>query len=229
MNSFGNNSLGEALVLAFDEELDAIGTILNSEQHEFSNAFSKRIENAISMSSHRYSTVLRHRIRRSALIAAVLMIVLCMSITVYAIVREHIPFNVGNHNGPWSALVEGSQDESLQADFEYVTPKTPEGFQIEERVEEPLNLIIYYKNDLGNGIVYSQAFGGGGQVDINVSDGYVLETFEETINDRNAIVYRYDGDVCSIVIEDGVSVFVISGDCAYETLYDMAVEVTKGY
>lgn len=226
MYSFENNSLGEALIRVSDAELDAIEGISGSEPHKFSEGFLRKMNRVFLMSNHKYSTVLRHRIRRASLVAAVLIIVLCMSITVYAIVKANIPLNVGNQDAPWSALVEGSKDETLQENFEYITPKTPEGFHVEDRVEEPLNLVIYYKNDLGEGIIYSQAFGEGGQANLNIPDASVLETMEETINERNAVITRHYGDIYSIVIEDGVSVFVISGDCSYDILHDIAVDVT---
>ena len=152
-----------------------------------------------------------------------------MSVVVYAVVKN-IPISINDEkqNVPWNTevLIEGSTDEALQESFEYVIPKTPEGFKVKDRFEEPLCLHILYEDFSGDGIIYSQAFAGEGSADVSISDSDKGEFKQEMINGRNAIII-YRDNLCTIMIEDGTSVFTIHGDKEdYNVLFNMAVEVT---
>ena len=222
-----DNKLKAALIQAVDDELDALEAASTCEQHEFSESFVSNMDKTVKMSGHRYSTVFRRRIRRSSVIAIVAVLVLCMSITVYAIVKE-IPLNIVHQDDYWSFSVMGREDTDARKDFEYIIPKTPEGFEVDEKFEQPTTLVICYKDSRGKSIIYEQIYAGDGQADLNIGDKSQYDIEEDTINGRKAIIthYKYDGTY-SVIVEDGISVFRISGICDYDILYNMAAEVTS--
>ena len=226
MNLLENN-LKAALIQAYDEELSIYEAMAEDTPYDFSDDFVNKMNEGINMSEHRYNAFAGWRIRRSSLGAVAAVLILFLSITVYAAVKGNIPFNIGMQDGPWNLITEGSNDPEIQSSFEYVVPDTPEGFREEARVEEDLSLIIHYLNPAGESIIYAQSFGEGGRAELNFPEGRDMEVTEEIINERNAIITHHGGDIYSITIEDGTSVFVIHGDCGYDILYDMALGVTK--
>ena len=229
MNTLQNSNLKAALIQAFDSELDAIEFAANSSPHTFSNEFSNRMNEVMKMSRYKYSTVCRRRVRRSSAIAIAAALILCMSVAVYAVVKN-IPISINDEKQdvPWNmeVLIEGSTDEALQESFEYVIPTTPEGFKIKERFEEPLHLQIIYEDSSGDGLFYSQVFAGEGSADVSISDSDKVEVKQEMINGRNAVI-MYRDNLCTIIIEDGTNIFTIhGGEKDYNVLYNMALEVT---
>ena len=232
-----NNNLRAALIQVADGEIGNIEIVADSKAHIFSDSFLNKMDKVIEGSDKKYSTIFRRRVRRSSLAAAAVILMLCMSITVYAIVKANIPFNIGSTGGQSSdgdlinpnmtVLIEGSSDTELQGTFEYKIPATPEGFQEVSRSEESLGLIITYENASGESIIYSQAFGEGGQADLEVREDGVLSVSEEIINDRNAVITHHYDDLYTIMVEDGTSVFLITGNCDYDIIYNIAVEITS--
>lgn len=222
MTTLDNNNLKRALIQAFEEELQEIETTSAKLPHDFSDDFLTRMDSVTKMSNHKYSTIFSRRIRRSSIGAIAAMLILCMSITVYAVIKN-IPINMTQQNGPWNLITEGSNDPALQASFKAITPSTPEGFHVDQKVEEPLHHEIHYTNDSGKTIIYSQAFADDGQGNLNVpNDG--SNTTVEDIDGRSVIVTN-KGGIYSLVTENGTSVFLIAGDCDYDILLNMVSEV----
>ena len=228
MTTLDNNNLKRALIQAFEEELQEIETTSAKVPHDFSDAFLTRMDSVTKMSNHKYSTIFSRRIRRSSIGAIAAMLILCMSITVYAVIKN-IPFNISNNpDDSYNIVIEGDTSEDIQQSFHYVTPKTPEGFHVKEKEEQPLGQTIIYENTGGETIIYSQVFAEGGHADLNVPSSTSYDIIEETINGRNAIITQHYGvDIYSIIIEDGTSVFTIVGSGDYSVLYGIALEVTS--
>lgn len=226
MNILENNRLQEALLEAYDTELTELETVAESAPHDFSEDFLNKMNKVIKMSGHSYGTLFRRKIRRSSLAALIAILVMCLAITAYAIIKEHINFNVSRQNANGrglEVLTRRSTEEEVQESFEYIYPKTPEGFHIEETTENPLSLDILYESDSGSWIIYSQVFGEGGETDVNAPD---VDFKEDTINERNALINRSSETYNTIIIEDGTNVFTIIGHCDFDILHSMAEEVT---
>lgn len=170
------------------------------------------------------------RIRRHALIVIVAIVLVAMLILVNFMVRDdpsninHIPINISYYEGPLSVLSKGSDNLDLQGTFKFITPETPEGFNIVEKKKEALHLWIVYENPSREPIIYEQSFIGEGCIDISLPKGGNTEVKEETLNGRNAVLLN-DGDQGYIIFEDGINMFCIKGFCDLDVLYDMAEKI----
>ena len=223
-----NNILKEALIQVTDEELDALETEASKELHVFSDDYYNKMETIIELSKHKYTKAFGHNIRRSSLVAIVVALILCMTVSVYAIVKE-IPLSFSQQDDSWGVMIESSNGSSSKKDFKYILPKTPDGFQVEEKNEGSLSLHIAYIGPSNESILYSQVFGGDGKAEMNVPHSGDNEVYEEKINDRSAIIAHLPGNISYIMIEDGINVFLIQGTCDYAILYEMALDVTSKY
>ena len=169
------------------------------------------------------------RIHRKTIALLAFALILCLVLTACGSAKDtppapNIPLNVSYGDGPMGVLSQGSEVPEVQKAFQYVVPETPEGFEVDQKDEQPLGLFIAFVGPDDEFIVYSQTFAKDGYAEISVPDGGTATFSEETLDGRNAVIIEY-GDEFYILVEDGTSVFEVKGICDRELLYEMAKEV----
>ena len=78
-----------------------------------------KMETIIELSNHKYTKAFGHNIRRSSLVAIVAALILCMTVSVYAIVKE-IPLSFSQQDDSWGVMIESSNGSSSKKDFKYI-------------------------------------------------------------------------------------------------------------
>lgn len=196
-----------------------------AEMGSFSPAFEERMKKVFPMVTRRYSAVGRQTVRRAALIAAILTLILAASAIVIAVTVPQIHYIIFKSNISWDMLFE-QEDPSGMAEQEFrpIKPTFPEGYEVvEEEIGEDHDYFIVAVDRSGNRIVYDQhiAEGIGATVD---SEG---EYIREEIIDGHRFVISADDPTSMVLFENGYSVFTIAGDCDVSILIEMGREVLK--
>ncbi|MBO4234853.1 MAG: DUF4367 domain-containing protein [Firmicutes bacterium] len=160
------------------------------------------------------------KIRRVAVLVAVLIMLLAAAVGVVAAVKAYIRYNVDKGKEFWHVTFEkeGYDDSFI---FEYLEPKVPEGFEETTRIKEERFLLIRYSNSDGSIIEYAQ----------QLPDG--LDMYIDNIEHASEIEYINGIEVITTVGSEGNMVvfnderylFDLSGTVSEKVLKDMAVEI----
>lgn len=188
--------------------------------HEFSEAFLKKMEKTCRAAEHSYVSLGRFRMRRAtaaALIAAILMV---LAGCTYAVTQAVIHWDEARNdsNGTLDVYFDIDDPDSTLTDKGLRKPETPEGYEIVSEDRDEGIYLVEYSNGKA-GISYSQFADVENiglsldnednnitEIDINGQKGYMTEK-----NNTNAITWS-----------DGVYLYDISGTCEKEVLKHMA-------
>ena len=115
-------------------------------------------------------------------------------------------------------------EEAAAPEFEYVRPRIPEGYRITEEAKTFEDYDITMEDDAGHVIYYLQMGIDGTSLDLFNEKEDIRQT---EINGRNAIV-SHNGEMHTILIEDGKYAYLLEGECDYDTLLDIVKKLMGG-
>ena len=121
----------------------------------FSPSFEERMTKVFPMVTRRYSSVGRRTVRRAALIAAILTLLLATSAIVIAVTVPQIHYIIFKSNISWDMFFEQEDPNGLtQQTFQPVKPTFPEGYEVvEEEIGEDNDYYIVDVDESGNRII----------------------------------------------------------------------------
>ena len=176
--------------------------------------------------AHEYKTVKiggRH-FRRAFVIALAALLILAMTLIGIGIMKPGIYYRIIESIGFWdiSPVHEGEPQADDGLSFIPIKPHIADGYVITDSSLDESGYNIEYRDTAGHEISYYQFPADTSSMYLNTGEA----TRRELINDREAIITQYD-EGWSIVINNGDSVMSLSGDCDYQVLYNMAVQLTE--
>lgn len=217
-------NLKQALTELREEQTSEYEELMKKQaRHKFSRIYLKRRKAVIDMTSqaakamhddYKYRAVKRFSLR-TALVAAIVMIL--ATVSVIAIAKPEIIFNIKEKITHWKIEVRHENTEERSDEFVLLRPDAPDGYEIVDEIEEGSYYIIY-RNAKGDEIVYEQ---NSGNPNIYL-DSEGIDIYETTINGHKAIISRHSENATTIIIEDGEYLYLISGHCPFEDVYDFA-------
>ena len=216
-------ALAESVRLEYQESLRQSEPMADP---EFSLRFRQRMEKIFPMAEHRYTSFGRRSVRRAALIAAILTLILAASGAVVAVTVPQIHYLIFKNNISWNLFFEQEDPAGTsEKEFRAIKPNFPEGFTVtEEFLDTGWGFYSLNAEDPdGNRIIYDQNFAIGTGVTLNSE---VKSIREETI-DGHRFVISEDDPTSVILFDNGSYIFTITGDCDVEILIDMGKEVLK--
>lgn len=163
----------------------------------------------------------RRRYRRVLIAAAIIVMILAMAATAIGVVRPQIFYDIKEKLTHWDIQFTQNSDEAVSPGFEYILPPIPEGYRITEEVKSFEDYDITMEDDAGHVIYYLQMEPDSSSLDLfNEKEG-IQQT---EISGRNAII-SHNGDMHSILIEDGKYAYLLEGECDYDTLLDIVKQL----
>lgn len=108
--------------------------------------------------------------------------------------------------------------------FEYIRLPIPEGYRITEEVKTFEDYDITMEDDAGHMIYYLQMEPDSSSLDLFNEKERIQQT---EISGRNAVI-SHNGDMHSILIEDGKYAYLVEGECDYDTLLDIVKKLMGG-
>ena len=223
-------NLEYALTDVLDEEIIAYGEMGSQDHHVFSRRYKKRKQKILQEATYggrefAYTNSYRtghmsHR-RRSAILAAVLIMILAITAVAIAIIKPHIYYVIKEKVISWDISFEQEKDETGSkidaVQFAYMKPKTPNGYSIVSEDKESDRYSVEYKDDDGHSIYYSQYL----PDDVTTSiDSERHKITKEKIGEYEVMIGVSDKDVLSIC-NDGNYVYDIDGTCDSDTIKKM--------
>ena len=163
----------------------------------------------------------RRRYRRVLIAAAIIVMILAMAATAIGVVRPQIFYDIKEKLTHWDIQFTQNSDEAVSPGFEYIRPPIPEGYRITEEVKSFEDYDITMEDDAGHVIYYLQMGIDGTSLDLFNEKEDIRQT---EINGRNAIV-SHNGDMHSILIEDGKYAYLVEGECEYDILLDIVKQM----
>lgn len=188
--------------------------------HEFSEAFLKKMEKTCRAAEHSYISLGRFRMRRAAAAALIAAILMVLAGCTYAVTQAVIHWDEAQNdsNGTLDVYFDIDDPDSTLTDKGLRKPETPEGYEIVSEDRDEGIYLVEYSNGTA-GISYSQFADVENiglsldnednnitEIEINGQKGYMTEK-----NNTNAITWS-----------DGVYLYDISGTCEKEVLKHMA-------
>ena len=156
-------------------------------------------------------------------VAAIVVIVLAMAATVIGIVRPQILYDIKERLTHWDIQFMQESEEAITPGFEYIRPEIPKGYRITEEIKTFEDYDITMEDDAGHVINYLQMGIDGTSLDLFNEKEDIRQT---EINGRNAIV-SHNGEMHTILIEDGKYAYLLEGECDYDTLMEIVKKMTR--
>lgn len=226
------NNLQKALMESYADEIKKLVTSFKEDidaNNPFSHNFDTRMTRMIHDSQYELQRketpafAKRHpRIRRIAIIAAIIAVVLATTVVTIGIIKPQILYDIQKVLLRWDIHYEKNTEDADPSRFDLVKPVTPDGYYIVDEVQGLGSYHVEYSNEPGSRIIYLQMNPENATTSISGEEG--MEKIQ--INGRSAIVFNMD-NYHMIVIEDGYYVYSLEGDCSYETLYFMAESLIR--
>ena len=197
-------------------EVDLLGEV---PEEAFSFRYQKRKDKIIPMAEKRYSTLGKRTVRRAALIAAILTLILAMSAAVIGITMPQVRYIIFKSNISWDILFEKDDPNGLvEQEFRAIKPDFPEGYEIvdEMLVDGMYNILAI--DSAGKRIIYTQMKSEGAGASIDSENG---DIYQETIDGQTFTIFESG----TVLFDNGYYVFTIDGDCEVEILIDVGRSV----
>ena len=191
-------------------------------EHTFSTEFTRRIRTVFKASEKKYISLSRLRLRRAAVIAAAIIMVLASTVATLAVVRPQILFDITRRATNWMIEFRQEGTEEGAGKFTRITPRTPDGYYI--RNEEYLDDIEYYieyTDGEGGFIRYTQATSDGSIAYLDADD---IQIERDTI-DGHEVITSVDDQLSAVFFEDGEYIYNIDGNCDADQLMQIAIEI----
>ena len=218
-------NLKKALSELQEERTSEYEALLDQQpEHHFSRGYRRRRSEIVAMASRKakvntnefkFRTVSRFSFR-SAMVAVIVMIL--ASASVIAIAKPEIIFNIKEKFTHWDIDVVQKNADEASDEFVPIKPDAPKGYEITSEELGSYTYLVIYEDKEGNEIAYDQ----GTSSSKIYLDSEGIDTYETTINGHKAIISRHSVDATTIIIEDGVYVYLLSGHCPFEDVYDFA-------
>ncbi len=219
---------GEALKAALWEsvrlELAEADLLDEVPEEVFSFRYQMRKEKIIPMAEKRYSTLGKRTVRRSALSAAILSLILAMSAAVIGITMPQVRYIIFKSNISWDILFEKDDPNGLvEQEFRAIKPDFPEGYEIVQEVLVDGYYFIAAENDEEHLITYTQMRSEGSGTSIDAEHG---DIYQQILDGHKFTIFESG----TVLFDNGYYVFVIDGDCEMGILIDVGRSVvTKVY
>ena len=191
--------------------------------HEFSEAFLKKMDKTCRAAEHSYVSLGRFRMRRAAAAALIAAILMVLAGCTYAVTQAVIHWDEAQNdsNGTLDVYFDIDDPDSNLTDKGLRKPETPEGYEIVSEEKDDTYLIIEYpKGDTE--ISYSHQ---GGVESIGLSIDNDDPGFKEiTVNGYKGYS-SHDEYGCFMTWSDGIYLYNIGGSCSMDTLEEMAESI----
>ena len=191
--------------------------------HEFSEAFLKKMDKTCRAAEHSYVSLGRFRMRRAAAAALIAAILMVLAGCTYAVTQAVIHWDEAQNdsNGTLDVYFDIDDPDSNLTDKGLRKPDTPEGYEIVSEEKDDTYLIIEYRKG-DKGISYSQQ---GGVESIGLSIDNDDPGFKEiTVNGYKGYS-SHDEYGCFMTWSDGIYLYNIGGSCSMDTLEEMAESI----
>ena len=189
-----------------------------AEMGSFSPAFEERMKKVFPMVTRRYSAVGRRTIRRAALIAAILTLILATSAIVIAVTVPQIHYIIFKSNISWDMLFEQEDPNGMaEQEFRPIKPTFPEGYEVVEEINNGDHYSVDAVNQQGLHIFYDQFRAEGSGVTMNAEG----ESIKEVVIDGHRFVIQSNEPTSTVLFEDGYYMYLINGDCDSKTLIEV--------
>lgn len=191
--------------------------------HEFSEAFLKKMEKTCRAAEHSYVSLGRFRMMRAAAAALIAAILMVLAGCTYAVTQAVIHWDEAQNdsNGTLDVYFDIDDPDSTLTDKGLRKPETPEGYEIvsEDRDEtEGGYYVVEYRRGK-KGITYSQ---NEGVENMGLSIDNDDPGFKEiTVNGYKGYS-SHDEYGCFMIWTDGVYLYDIGGNCSMDVLEKMA-------
>lgn len=190
----------------------------------FSERFLRRMEKILPMAERKYATLGKRTIRRSALIAAILILVMAASAAVIAVTVPQIHYLIFKSNISWDILFQQEDPNDMtEQGVQPIRPNFPNGFEIVEEEVNTDDYDILAVDSVGNRIIYNQHIAEGAGSTINAEG----ESIREEWIDGHRFVISENDPTSVILFDNGYYIFTIAGDCDVRMLIEMGREVLK--
>ena len=192
------------------------------EMGNFSLMFEERMKKVFPMVTRRYASVGRRTVRRAALIAVIMTLILAASAIVIAVTVPQIHYIIFKSNISWDMFFEQEDPEGLtQQEFQPIKPTFPEGYEVVEEINNVDSYSMDAVNAEGNHIFYDQLRAEGSGVTMNAEG----ESVGDITIDGHRFVIQANEPTSAILFEDGYYIYLINGDCDTETLIEIGKSV----
>ena len=190
----------------------------------FSPSFEERMTKVFPMVTRRYSSVGRRTVRRAALIAAILTLLLATSAIVIAVTVPQIHYIIFKSNISWDMFFEQEDPNGLtQQEFQPIKPTFPEGYEVVEERKNDDSYSIDMVNQQGEHIFFDQFRAEGAGVTMNAEG----ESINEVIIEGHKFVIQNNEPTSAVLFEDGNYMYLINGDCDVDILIEIGKTVLK--
>ena len=194
------------------------------EMGNFSPAFEEKMTKVFPMVTRRYSSVGRRTVRRAALIAAILTLLLATSAIVIAVTVPQIHYIIFKSNISWDMFFEQEDPNGLtQQEFQPVKPTFPEGYEVVEEKKNDDSYSIDMVNQQGEHIFFDQFRAEGAGVTMNAEG----ESINEVIIEGHKFVIQNNEPTSAVLFEDGNYMYLINGDCDVDILIEIGKTVLE--
>lgn len=215
-----NQNLSKSLRHAMEQEFNWLDNFNNPyEKYVFSDQFESNMRKILNQSEHSYISIGRRRLRKSLL--AILIALFLLAVSGCAFVTKYlIEWNETQNDTQGTLDVTFDVDKNAsQADPKFISPVTPNGYDIISTSQDLITYTIEYKNASGELIMYSQ------DSDIeNMSisiDNENADFKELTINGYKGYSYEKKG-LHALFWTDGAYFYTLQGTCSMSLLKEMS-------
>ena len=202
-------------------ELAEVDTLEETPEEAIPLRYWQRKEKTIPMAERRYTSLGKRTIRRAALIAAVLTLILAASAVVIGVTVPQVRYIIFKSNISWDILFEKDDPNGLvEQEFRAIKPIFPEGYEI---VEEELidgSYFVMATDAQGNRIIYNQLRSEGSGVTIDAEHGNV---YQEIIDGQMFTIFESG----TVLFDNGYYVFTIDGDGEMDILIEMGRSILE--
>lgn len=215
-----NDHLIKSLNHAMDQEFGWLDHFSNPyEEHAFSDQFESNMLKILNKSEYSYVSVGHRRLRKSLL--AILIALFLLAVSGCAFVTKYlVEWNEAQNDTQGTLDVTFDVDKNAsRADPKFISPVTPNGYDIISTSQDLTTYSIEYKNASGELIMYSQ------DSDIeNMSisiDNENADFKELTINGHKGYSYKKE-DLNALLWTDGTYFYTLQGTCPMSILKEMS-------
>ena len=192
--------------------------------YEFSERFEEKMRKIAGYADYGYVSVGRRRIRRTLAVMLAVLTLIGATAGAIAIQRAIVHWNEvqNDETGTLDVTFDVEKPNGEKAEFAYIKPETPKGYEIVSEEKYKQYYSLEYKDREGKIIMYSQS----GEIEnMGLSIDNENAEFEEVIIDGYK-GYSYSKLGNNMLIwTDGRYLYDITGTCNTDTLYDMAKSV----
>lgn len=194
-------------------------------EYRFSDEFEKKMKKICRMPKQTYVSFGRRRLWLLTAVALIATMLCAMTAGAIAGQKLYVKWNktVNDEDGTLEITFDIDDPNQTANEFEFIKPKTPEGYHIESEVKYGnTEYEIQYLGEDDTVIRYSQS----ANVD---STGVSMDNEDADV--KKVLVNGYEGysyqkrQHSALMWSDGVSLFQIIGNCKLETLEEMTKEM----